>query len=270
MKNKKLTLGLLVAFAATTGAAFAQEHEEHAAPTHAAPADEHADPVHAPAIHAQPNVEHGEHAAPATDEHGTPDEHAAHAEHGEHAGGHHGPEAINWTDFGDKKKPAFLALLLNFGILVGLYYTLGKKPVAEGLKQRRITIGKDIEEAQKLLAEAKERAKKYQADLGNADADAETARAGLVSTGKGEVERLMRDARERAERMKRDAERMVEQERKQLRQDLVAETVDLAVDEAKTVLSRNVTPDDHARLANDLLAELAKRPAAGRTVGGAS
>ena len=185
---------------------------------------------------------------------------------GEHAedGGHHGPAPINWTDIWDKKRPAFLALVINFGVLLTLYYMLGKKPVAEALKQRRVTIGKDIDEAQALLAEAKERAKKYQAELKSAEADAATAKAGLISAGKGEVDRLILEAQERADRMKRDADRLVEQERKQTQLDLLKETVDLAVREAAQILEKSVTADDHARLAQDLLSELARRPAAAR------
>lgn len=232
-----------------TGLAVAQEHGEAAHGGHAAPA-----------------AEHGGHGEAAHGEHGTAGEHGGAA----HGGGHHGPEAINWTDIGDHHKPAFIALVVNFGLLVGLYYTLGKKPVAEGLKQRRVNIGKDIEEAQKLLAEAQERAKKYQADLKNADSDAETARAALVSAGKGEAERLLKEANEKADRMRRDAERLVEQERKQLQQDLLVETIDLAVDEAGRLLQKGVSADDHARLAQDLLSELGKRPSASRSVGGAS
>jgi F-type H+-transporting ATPase subunit b len=187
-------------------------------------------------------------------------------ESGEHAegGGHHGPAPINWTDIWDKKRPAFLALAINFGVLLTLYYMLGKKPVAEALKQRRVTIGKDIDEAQALLDEAKERAKKYQAELNTADVDAATAKAGLISSGKGEVDRMLLEAQERADRMKRDADRLVEQERKQVQIDLLKETVDLAVREAAQILEKSVTADDHARLAQDLLAELARRPAAGR------
>jgi F-type H+-transporting ATPase subunit b len=147
---------------------------------------------------------------------------------------------------------------------------LGKKPITEALKQRRVTIGKDIDEAQALLAEAKERAKKYQADLKNADADASTAKAGLISAGKGEVDRLLIEAQERADRMKRDADRLVEQERKQVHLDLLNETVDLAVHEAAQLLEKSVTADDHARLAQDLLAELAARPAAKTTTRGAA
>lgn len=211
--------------------------------------------------------EHGNTAPPKTaSPEGHGEEHGTAVGHGEghSAGGHHGPEAINWTDIFDKKKPAYVALVINFGALAALYYILGKKPIAEALKQRRVTIGKDIEEAQKLLDEAKERAQKYQADLKNADTDAATAKAGLVSAGKGEVDRIMSEAQERADRMKRDAERLVEQERKQVHLDLLKETIDGAVKEASGLLEKNVTADDHIRLANDLLAELAKRPSAAR------
>lgn len=262
--GSKRKLGLAAALVSTLGLmtalAVAQEHGQEHGEGHAAPpgaghglTDPHA------------TAPHGPMAAPLEENHA---EHGEHGEHAEHGAGHHGPEAINWIDLGDKKRPAYIALIVNFGLLAGLYYTLGKKPVTEALKQRRVTIGKDIEDAQKMLAEAKERAKKYQADLKNGEADAETARAALVSSGKGEVERLLRDAQEKAERMKRDADRLVQQERKQLQQDLIAETVEVAIAEAAQMLERSVTPADHARLADDLLEELAKRPAAAKSASG--
>lgn len=220
-----------------------------------ATAQPHTDPHH-PAV----DSETGRVAADA------PDPKGHDAVHPEAAHGHHGPEPINWTDISDKKRPALIALFVNFGLLAALYYTLGKKPVAEGLKQRRVNIGKDIDEARKMLEEAKERAKKYQADLKNAETDAATAKAALITAGKGEVERLISDTEERAERMKRDAERLIDQERKQLHQDLLVETINLAVDEAHKILERSATPEDHARLASELLAELAQKPAAPRAV----
>ncbi len=197
-------------------------------------------------------------------EHGPNADHAPAGETTEaaHEGGHHGPEAINWTDIWDKRRPAVLALFINFGVLMALYYMLGKKPVVEALKQRRVTIGRDIDEAQKLLDEAKERAKKYQGDLKNVDVDAATAKASLIAAGVGEVERLLVDAQEKSERMKRDADRLVEQERKAVNQLLLEQTVDLGVHEATQLLEKAVTADDHARLAQDLLLELARRPAA--------
>ena len=210
-------------------------------------------------------------AAPHGDPHGgsatgtsTGEAHPEPGEHGEaaHAGGHHGPEELNWTDIWDKKRPAVISLVINFGVLMTLYYMLGKKPVANALKQRRVTIGKEIDEAQKLLAEAKERAKKYQGSLKDADVDASTAKAALIASGKGEIERLLIEAQEKSDRMKRDADRLVDQERKAVHQAILEETIELATREAAQLLQKAVTADDHARLAQDLLLELARRPAA--------
>jgi F-type H+-transporting ATPase subunit b len=261
MKTRNvLSVALALAFLLIAAVGFAQSHAD---PHSAAP---HADPHSAAPRGASPAQ--GEHAESAG--HGAEGGHGAQAGHG--AG--HGPAPINWTDLSDPQRPAFIALLVNFGLLAALYYTLGKKPITDGLKQRRINIGKDIEEASKMLGEAKERAKKYQADLKNADVDAATAKSALVTAGKGELERLLSDTEERGERMKRDAERLVEQERKQLEHDLLVETVNVAVAAAQKLLERTATPEDHVRLANELLAELQKKPATPRAatprVGGAA
>lgn len=255
-RTLKLAGASFVALLLLTGVAIAQEHEDEAPAAHGTQAD--------PEVHAPVPAAHGDTAASHEAAHGPAD----HAE-GAH-GGHHGPEPINWTDVWDTKRPAYLALAINFGVLVIGYYLLGKKPVAQALKQRRVTIGKAIDDAQTMLGEAKERAKKYQADLKNADTDAADAKAALVAAGKGEVERMLADAQEKAERMKRDADRLVEQERKQLHHDLLLETIDLAIHEASKSLEKNVTAEDHARLANDLLEELAAKPAAANQVGGAA
>ncbi len=271
------TFATTLAFALVTGVALAQEHDDppHAADPHANPhATDRGDDPGVP-----PTAGHAP-AAPAAAGHNAPPSHDPAAEHGEvhatdaHASGHdaatgghgahHGPEAINWTDISDKRRPAFIAVIVNFGLLIALYYTLGKKPIADSLKQRRINIGKDIEEARKMLEEAKERAKKYQADLKNADTDAVTAKTALIEAGKGEVERMLSEAEERGARMTRDTERLVEQERKQLQQDLLIETVNAAVDQAHKLLERGATPEDHTRLANELLAELQRKPGAAR------
>lgn len=286
-RARLVTGSFVVAVASlTTTLAFAQDHAptgeppaEHA-PATAEPAAEpegHAPAPaaegHAPAAaSAEHGSDHGSEPAPAASAHGG-EHHGEAAAHDPHAaGGHHGPEALNWTDIWDKRRPAIVALVINFGVLLALYYMLGKKPVVAALKQRRVTIGKEIDEAQQLLKEAKERAKKYQGDLKNVDADATTAKASLIAAAKGEVDQLLEDANERAERMKRDAVRLVEQERKQLQHELLLETVELSVTEASKILEKSVTAEDHLRLAQDLLAELGRRPSAKApsSAGGAS
>lgn len=255
MKTKRI-LALVATFAALTCTtiALAQHEDPHEGARTGA---QHGGEQAAPTGHEPANHEAAGH------------EGAGHEAGGHEAGGHgaghgHGPAPINWTDISDKTRPAFIALALNFGILVAIYYALGKKGVADGLKKRRVDIGKDIDDARRMLEEAKERAKKYQADLKNADTDAETAKTSLVTAGKGEVEHMLKEATDKAERMKRDAERLVEQERKQLRQDLVSETVERAIVNAQKLLEKQATSEDHARLAQELLVELGRMPAAPR------
>jgi F-type H+-transporting ATPase subunit b len=169
------------------------------------------------------------------------------------------PKPFNWTDFGEETPP-YIAMLINFGILVSGYYLLGKKPIAEGLQSRRDGIAKEIEEAQRMKREAEERAKKYQAKLELLEQEVVAAREALVRSGEAERDRIVKDAEAKAERMRKDAEFLVEQELKQIRLDLWRDAVDTAVVAAEELLKKRVTPADQERLAEDYLADLGARP----------
>lgn len=237
-----------------SGAAFADEppHDSH----HAAATEGHSETNAEKAAHGEHTST--EHAAGAhTEEHGA----AAHgAEHGEH-GGHHGVQPFNLADFDNKETPPYLAMLINFALLIGLYVWLGKKPIADGLKQRRIDIAKDIDEADAMLKASEERLAGYNARFENVAHDAKKATQTLEESGRGERDRIIREAEERATRMQKDATFLVEQEGKHVRQQLVEETAELAVSRALDLLSKSVTKEDHQRLADEFLANLSKRPA---------
>jgi F-type H+-transporting ATPase subunit b len=177
-----------------------------------------------------------------------------------HMEGHaHGPRPINWLDFSDKETPPFLAMAINFAILVGIYWYFGKKPIAEALVQRRNRIAKEIDEAQRMKKEAEKRAEQYQAKLASLGEELDVTKRALVEAGRGEKERIVKEAEEKAERMQRDALFLLEQEVKQMRQDLARETVELAISAAEDLLRKKVTPADHERLADEYLAELTKK-----------
>lgn len=165
------------------------------------------------------------------------------------------PEPMNWVDFA-AKTPPFVALILNFGILVGAYYVLGKKPIAAALQSRRDSIAKDIEEAHRAKAAAEERARVYQAKLEKLEDEVRMAREALVRVGEAERERIVGDAEAKAERLRTEAQFLVEQELKQVRQDLWREAVEAAVVGAQQLLAARVTPADQERLAEDYLASL--------------
>jgi F-type H+-transporting ATPase subunit b len=165
-------------------------------------------------------------------------------------------ESINFSDFGNKEQPPYLAALINFGLLMGLYYALGKKPLAEALKNRRQTVVKEIEEAQRMKHDAEVRAKQYQDKLANLEDELAATRATLQETGTAERERIVKEAEEKAARMQKDAAFMLEQEVKQMRLDLQRETVEIAVNAAAELLKKQVTMHDQERMADEFLASL--------------
>ena len=182
---------------------------------------------------------------------------AAAAEPAKGEGEAEGPAPFNLTQFGGETPP-FIAMLINFGILAAGYYFLGRKPVAAGLKARRDTISKEIEEAQRMKREAEERAKTYQSKLEKLEEELQVARESLLRAGEAESERIVREAETKADRMRKDAEFLVEQELKQLRGELWRDTVEAAVAAAEELLKKRVTPADQERLAEDYLADLGR------------
>jgi F-type H+-transporting ATPase subunit b len=201
--------------------------------------------------------------APAPAEHSPSSESEGKGEEAEHEA----PGAINWTNFGDKTPP-FAANLINFGILAAAYYLFGKKPIAAGLQKRRDQIARSIEEAQRLLEEAKADNKTRRARLDKLEEDQRTAREALVRAGEAERDRIIREAEASAERIRRDAEFVIEQELKQIRVDLLRDTVEAAVSTAEDLLKKRVTPADQERLAEDYLSDLgAKAKTAGQGAG---
>lgn len=193
--------------------------------------------------------------------------------HGEakaHEGEHEGPPGeMNWIDFSNKKQPPYAALALNFVGLLVLYYYGFRRSVAEGLKDRKKSIAKDIDHAQGMLREAKDRAKRYQAKLGAVEEDSEHAKAALTSAGQGEKTAIEREAVEKVARMQRDADFRVSQEGKQLQEDLLRETVEQATAEAEALLAKGITQADQERLAQEFLESLSRQFDA-KTAGGAS
>ncbi len=248
-------------------------------PAHEAPAPNHAEPpsgAHAPvdphaAGHGQPA---GEHAAP-----------------GEHApGGHavHHPEPFNLADLGryqEEKAKAeqgakdahgnplvpttpYVYLLVNFAILAFIYYRAGKKPITEGLQARHDTIAKDLIEAAKIKEEAEARLVEYSTRLEQLENELQRIKAEIIATGEADKERMVKEAEEKAERMRKDAQFLLDQEMKQLRIDMLAYTADAAIAAAEGVLKTRVSAQDHDRLADDYLKEIASAKSA--STGGAS
>ena len=141
------------------------------------------------------------------------------------------------------------------------FYKYGKGPISEGLKTRRATIVREIEEATRMRQEAEARAAKYQEKLSHLESELKETRDALKAAGETDRDRLVREAEEKAARMEKDAAFLVEQEMKQLRAELTRDAVESAVAAAEELLKKRITASDQERLAEDYLTQLsAKRP----------
>jgi F0F1-type ATP synthase membrane subunit b/b' len=148
----------------------------------------------------------------------------------------------------------FGAMLLNSAILYYLLIRFAKKPIAEALKSRKITILRGMEEAGKMKSDAEARLADYEQKLATIDQEIERVREEMRATGQSERARILAEAKEKRGRMERDAVILIEQELKAARETLLAETARGALRSAETVLRAKLGAGDQSRIAEEYLA----------------
>ena len=191
-------------------------------------------------------------------------------------GERHHPEPFNFADFqryGQEKDEAakghgvpvtpYVYILINALVLYAIYYYAGKKPVSDGLASRRETMVKDLDESAKIKAEAQAKLDEYTERLDKLDHELDRMRAELILAGEKDRDRIVREAEEKADRMRKDAQFLLDQELKQLRLDLLAHTVEIAMRAAEGALQAKVSPQDQDRLADEYVAMIGKLPEPG-------
>lgn len=201
----------------------------------------------APALAQDHGDERGEAAAP-EGEHG---EHGGEAGEG-HGEGHH-VEPFNISNFGAAHTIPFVAVLINFALLLWLLRYLGRKPLTAFLQARHVAIRDALADAQKTRAEAEARFKEYSARLDHLDKELARLRDEMSNVAEAERERIVADAQERAARLQRESEFLLSQELKQVKKDLERGLAIAAVAAAEDVLKRSTTSDDQSRLAEGYL-----------------
>lgn len=193
-----------------------------------------------------------------------------------HAGEHH--QEVNWYHGLIGEKPGvepsllwrspgtpvpFAALLLNTLLLVGLIVKVARKPVAQGLADRRRRIMRGIEDAAAMQEEARQQLEMYRHKLDNLDAEVERVRKEMRDTAEAERRRILEEARARRERLEQEARVLVEQELKALREELLRETAKAALRSARELLKANASTEDHRRLCDEYLEQLRSKPRLG-------
>jgi F-type H+-transporting ATPase subunit b len=215
---------------------------------------------------------HAEPGTPAAGSHVAADGDHGDAEHGAHDDAHgHVPtfSDVNWFYgfLGEQEgaEPSLLwrpkgmpvpfgALALNAMILYFLLYKFGKEPIAKGLRDRKQSIMKGMEDAARMKAQAEARLAEYEQKLKDIDQEVDRIRREMKEAGEAERARIVAEAKERRARMERDARTLIEQELKAAREELLKETVRAAVKSAEASLSARIGDADQQRLADEYLA----------------
>lgn len=149
--------------------------------------------------------------------------------------------------------------VITFAALLAILWKFAWNPILSALEAREQAIQKTIDDAERLQADAAKLLEEHRAQLAQARA---------------EGNRLLDEARQAGERMKADvlekarseAEKVVERSHRQLQleteqaiQTIRAQTAEMAVMVAEKVIERALTGDDHRRLAEEAITEIAAR-----------
>lgn len=169
---------------------------------------------------------------------------------GAHGGGeHHGANPVILT-------MQAIALVVFVAILLKLAY----RPLSDAMKNRAAKVHNDLEEARRIKAEANARSAEIEARLAALDAQLVQMRADAEAEANAEARQIALRADADIARVKDTAERTVREEVARARADLRNEAVSLAVELARTTLTRSVTAADQERLAGELLDNVGAAP----------
>src|SRR3954469_24257292 len=139
----------------------------------------------------------------------------------------------------------WLAVVLNFAIVVGAIWWFSKKNLPAMFRNRTASIQKSLEEARKASEDANKRLSEIEARLGHLDDEIHQMRVASEKEAAAEEERIKVAAAEEARRISESAGQEIAAATKAARRELTAYAADLAV----TLATKQIhvdTPTDQA------------------------
>jgi F-type H+-transporting ATPase subunit b len=172
----------------------------------------------------------------------------AHASGGGEAGGHEGP---NWINFFWRS--------VNFLALAGVCYWLMAKKVREFFTGRRAGIGTALADAVTAREAAQKKFEEYSAKLDKATGEIDQIGEMIKSQGLAEKARIIDDARKAAEKMKEDTQTRMEQEFNKAVRQLRVEAVRISTEMAEELLRKQIRATDHEAMVNEYLEKVVNK-----------
>lgn len=171
---------------------------------------------------------------------------AADAQGAAHGGGPLSPEKLK--DFGWR--------VMNFAALMIILIKFLKKPLADGLKNRREGIRAEFEDLEARRGESEREYKEYEGKLAGIDDELKDMVEKAIAQGQKEKERIIEEAERAAESIQRQAEMAVQNEIAEAKRRLKAEIVEQAAVMAEEILKKNLQDADQDKLVEDYLTKV--------------
>jgi F-type H+-transporting ATPase subunit b len=148
---------------------------------------------------------------------------------------------------------------INFGILAGILFYFLRKPVTQGLADRREDIRKELDEARQAKEDAEAKYQEYKERVARLEEEVRQIHEDFRAEGERQSERILQEAQQAAAGIRRQAEVAGASELKRALDELRAEVADLAVQLAEEMLAEAYTPEDQKKAVQQTIQDV-ERP----------
>ncbi len=142
---------------------------------------------------------------------------------------------------------------MNFAAVVAVLVLLLRKPLSQGLRNRRESIREELDSLETKKAEAQQELDETLKKIDGLSAEKEKIISELKAQGESEKTKILAEAEEMAGRIKDQARLRIDQEVQQARAELTDEIAELSVTRAVELVQNNITAEDQDRLVEESL-----------------
>ena len=153
-------------------------------------------------------------------------------------------------------RPLWRVINLLVFVLILIYILRNKIGLGRVFDNRAATIVKELEQARQEKQEAETRLAELESRLGRLDQEIAEIRAESERESARESERIAQTAAADAEKIRQAAHREIEGAVKAARTELRAFVAEASVEMAQQMISREIRPEDNARMVNKYIDEL--------------
>lgn len=145
---------------------------------------------------------------------------------------------------------------VNLAIMIGIIYYFGRTPIRNHLVQRQDSVREALMRAELARKEAEARAAEYEARLAALETEAAEHRQRIEAESKEEAARMIESAHRHAAQIQEQNERLLQDELRSVRERLRRESVDMALNMARQMVSAQITDADQRRLLMDYVGDI--------------